>query len=569
MQKPDNTIVNENIAGEICSREDLESVVSGSVSKLGNSYLILVRVLNCNGDQVVSTEKAFPGPEQLPAAVDEVAATVRHKLGESKAAIRQDTQSLALVTSGSLEALKLYSSGKQQLYLGNFGGAASLFKEAVEMDGDFAMAHEYLALAYGHLADDDRAGEEYARAAELSNRVTEREREKILGDYALFHYDIAKAIPHYQVLEALSPQDPAVHLNLAECYRYEFRFDLAISEGIKATELTTSPSPKTNLATYYYLRGDSQRAMALAQQVLKETPDNAEALSLIGDYYLEIGEEGRADGIWQQMLALGGDASGMARAGMADAAQTRDSPKEAIIQLQYAVTADAEVSKDYDMSEKQIALADVYQASGDRTLLTDSLFNLRQPSNSELIYLLGRVYARSGRAAGAQRQLQLLEETADRTPRLMSFSNMLRSEIAVAQDRPTDAVQFATLAIQSLNSPLAIETLARAYDAAGGREQAVHEYELLLARRHERQIDSPDSPALHAVAAARYRLGVLYQTLGREDLAQQQFSILLTYAGTAQRTGPLYEDTRKRLAQLSSKTASPADQRQLHTGSTQ
>jgi len=569
MQKPENTLVDEGVGREICSRESLQSVISGSISKLGSSYLILARVLNCNGDQIISTEKTFSSPEQLPAAIDAVAATIRRKLGESESARQQDTQPLALVTSGSLDALKLYSSGKQQMYQGNFDEAASLFREAVQIDDDFAMAHEYLALAYGHLAYDDRAGEEYARAAELSSRVTEREKEKILGDYSLFNYDIATAIPHYQVLEELSPNDPAVHINLAECYRNEFRFDLAISECTKAVQLTSSPSPKINLATYYYLHGDSQDSIALAQQVLKETPHNAEALNLIGNYYLEIGDEGRADGVWQQMLALGGGASGMARASMADAAWTRDNPKEAIIQLQYAVAADAEVSNAYDMSEKHISLADIYEASGDRTLLSDSLSNLKQPSNPELIYLLGRVYARSGRAGGAQKQLQLLEETAIRTPRVMSYSNMLKSEMAIAENRPSDAVQFATFAIQNLNSPLAIETLARAYDLAGGREQAVHEYELLLARSRERQIESPDAPALHAVAAAHYRLGVLYQTLSRDDLALQQFSVLLTYASNTQATGPLYEDAKKRLTEVSSKTSMPADQRQLHTGSTQ
>jgi hypothetical protein len=58
---------------------------------------------------------------------------------------------------------------------------------------------------------------------------------------------------------------------------------------------------------------------------------------------------------------------------------------------------------------------------------------------------------------------------------------------------------------------------------------------------------------------------VLYQSLGRDDLAQQEFDSLLNYAGEAQHTGPLYEDLRKRLAQLSPKTAVSGDQHQLHT----
>jgi tetratricopeptide (TPR) repeat protein len=259
----------------------------------------------------------------------------------------------------------------------------------------------------------------------------------------------------------------------------------------------------------------------------------------------------------------------MARDAMADAAETRDNLKEAVIQLEYGVTADAAMDNAYDMSRKQIFLADIHRASSDRTSLMNSLHKLREPSNPELIFLLGRLYARSGRIGGAERQLRRLEESADKTPRVISFSNMLQSEIAVAQSRPLDAVQSASIAVQHLNSPLAIETLARAYEIAGSREEAARQYELLLARSNERQLDSADSPALHAVAAAHYRLGVLYQSLGRDDLALQQFSLLLNYAGESQRTGPLYEDARKRLAQVRPKTASLADQHQLRTELTQ
>jgi Flp pilus assembly protein TadD len=564
-QKSGTEVVDEKVGSEICTREGLQSVISGSISKLGSSYLILARVLNCNGEPVINTQKAFSGPEQLPPAIDGIAATIRHQWGESKAAIQQASQPLALVTSSSLEALKLYSSGKQQLYLGNFGRAASLFKKAVEMDGNFAMAHEYLAIAYVNLADDDRAEEEYAKAAQLSGRVTEREREKMLGDYALFQYDIAKAIPHFQVLAALSPEDPAVHLNLAECHRNEFRFDLAISEAKKAVDLAPSPSPKINLATYYYLSGDSQQALTLTKQVLKDNPDNANALNLIGSYHLGVGKETEAQRIWKQMLALGGDAVGMARDAMADAARTRGDLKEAAVQLEYGVNADAEIGNVYGMSRKKIFLADVRRVSGDSTLGMNPLSKLREPSNPELIFMLGKLFARSGRIGAAQKQLHRLEQSADKTPRVICLSKMLQSEIAVAQSRPLDAVQSASIAVQHLNSPLAIETLARAYEIAGRSDEAARQYELLLARSNERQFDSADSPALHAVAAAHYRLGVLHQSLGHDDLALRQFTLFLNYAGEAQHTGAWYEDARKRLDQLRSKTAAPADQHQLRT----
>jgi serine/threonine protein kinase/tetratricopeptide (TPR) repeat protein len=563
MQKPRTVTIDENIGMEICTREGLQSIVSGSVTKLGSSYLLLVRVLNCKGDLIATTEKEFSGPEQLPSMIDEIAPVIRRELGESKVAIQQSSQPLAQVTSRSLEALKLYSSGKQQLYLGNFGPAASLFKKAVELDDGFAMAHEYLGVTYEHLDDDDRAGEEYARAAQLSSRVPEREREKILGDYALFKYDSAEAISHYQVLTTLLPEDPAVHMNLAECYRLQFRFDLAISEAKKAVDLNSSPSPKDNLATYYFLSGDAERAVALAREVLKESPGNTPALYLIGSSYLAMSKTTEANGVWRQMLALGGDAASKARAAMSDAAQARDNLKEAVSQLEYSVVADVGTDNADKMHKKQIFLAELTWASGDRTSL-NSLKALQEPSDPGLIFLLGRLYARSSRMGDAQRQLLKLEQSADKTPTVICFLNMLQSEIAAAEGRLPAAVQSAKLGIRNLNSPVAIETLARAYDLVGNRQGAAEQYEVLVSRANERQFDSVDSPALHAVVKAHYRLGVLYQALGKNDLAEAQFSSFLKYAGEKQPTGPLFEDARKRLGQLKLKHAAPANQPPQH-----
>jgi hypothetical protein len=184
----------------------------------------------------------------------------------------------------------------------------------------------------------------------------------------------------------------------------------------------------------------------------------------------------------------------MARAAMADAARTRDDLKEAVIQLEYGLTANAEMDNAYDLSRKQLFLVDIYRVSGNRTSLMKSLRDMPEQSNPELIFLLGRVYARSGRIGGADRELHRLEASTDRTPRVMSFSHMLESEIAVAKNRPMDAVRAATLANKLLNSPLAIETLARAYEVDGSREEAVHQYKLLLVRSMNVSLTVPTHP---------------------------------------------------------------------------
>jgi serine/threonine protein kinase/tetratricopeptide (TPR) repeat protein len=558
MQKPPTVTIDENIGTEICAREDLQSVVSGTISRLGSSYLVLVRVLNCSGELIASTEKEFSRPEQLPAMIDEIAPVIRRELGESKAAIRQSSQPLALVTSQSLEAVKLYSLGKRQLYLGDVRGAVSFFNNAVELDDDFAMAHEYLGAAYEHFHDKTRAEKEFSRAVQLSGRVTEREREKTFGDYSEFKGNFDTAISHYLVLATLAQQDPSVHVNLAECYRGQFRFDLAKDEAKKAVDLEPAPGLKAMLAIYYYLSGDSRRAMDLAQEALPEYPDNLLAIYLIGSYYLAAGNPSDADRFWRQLLLVG-DAS-RARSAMADAALVRDDPKEAIIQLQSGLIADASLQNSYEFLRKKILLGDIYWASGDYQSLERSVQDLPQPDAPELIFLLGRLYARAGWMGDAQKQLLRLEQLPDKPPTVESLSNMLHAEIAAAEGRHADAVQWAKRGVQHLNSPLAIETLARSYELEGDSKNAAQQYGILLARSNERQVDSIDSPALRAVVKAHHRLGVLYQTLGKNDLAKAQFNSFLNHADGAQHTGPMYEDARRRLNELSAKIAGGADQ---------
>jgi len=565
MEAPATTEIDEKVAEEICTRDGLRSVVTGSVSKLGSRYVVTARVLSCNGDLILSTDRQFDGPERLPPTMDGIAATIRRRWGESEAAIEKASQPLATVTSSSLQAVRLYSKGKEELYQGNFAAAITLFTRAVELDPDFAMAHEYLATAYVHQSDSDRASEEYAKAAQLSSRVSEKEREKILGDQALFQNDNAAAISHYQVLTVLSPEDPAPHVNMAESYRNMQRYDQSVTEVKKALELMESPSVRNNLATYYYALGKQEDAWREIQAALKESPDDIKGLHVLTSYYLGTGQEEKARAVAERMLTMGGSAASLARADLADAAWTRDELKDAASQLASGIIIDTEVSNLYEKTRKQILLAEVFVDMGQQRAALEELGKIKQPSDGTLKFLVGRAYARAGRFGAAQQQLRQLQEQPQQTPMTQSQENVLQAEIAMALKQGAEAVGFAALAQEHLKTPLAVEALARADELAGNTEDAVRQYEMLLARANEMQYDSVDWPALHNVAKARYRLGVLYQEMGKPELAQAQFESLMKYAGDGLATGPMYSDTKARLAQVTPRATEAADQHPQHT----
>ena len=54
-----------------------------------------------------------------------------------------------------------------------------MFSKALDLDSKFAVAHEYLSLAYQHLGDYDHSAEQIRQAALLTDRVSEPERLRI------------------------------------------------------------------------------------------------------------------------------------------------------------------------------------------------------------------------------------------------------------------------------------------------------------------------------------------------------------------------------------------------------
>jgi tetratricopeptide (TPR) repeat protein len=105
--------------------------------------------------------------------------------------------------------------------------------------------------------------------------------------------------------------------------------------------------------------------------------------------------------------------------------------------------------------------------------------------------------------------------------------------VALAQQRFPDAVEAAQKAVASQKSVYAIETLARCYAASGMSEQAAEQYRALLSRATEfmdsTRVEPFDEPAFHRAVDAHYRLGVLYQKLGRWSDSRIELQKFLGY----------------------------------------
>jgi eukaryotic-like serine/threonine-protein kinase len=238
MLKPPNSAVTPALAREICERNHAQVVLQGSLSKFGQNYLVSLRGSNClSGDLVAEDKDEVSRVDDLPQALDALAAKVRRGLGESRASIRRFDQPLFPRNTGSLAALKAYSEGERQILQGNMPDALPLLKRATDLDPQFASAYLELSNAYGNLGDQVHEREAIGRAYALRNTATETDRFYIEAHYYAIVGDSAQSIHTLKSWAALYPRNTVAWAQLANSYTEIGQPTLAVEPGKRALAL--------------------------------------------------------------------------------------------------------------------------------------------------------------------------------------------------------------------------------------------------------------------------------------------------------------------------------------------
>jgi tetratricopeptide (TPR) repeat protein/predicted Ser/Thr protein kinase len=285
--------ITNDVAREICQRQGIKALLTGSIAGLGNHYVITLSALNgTTGDALAREQVEVESKEQVLKSLDKAASSLRQKMGESLASVQQFATPLEQATTSSLEALQAYTLGQEEHQKMRDDAAIPHLKKAVALDPNFAMAYATLGVAYDNLGRSAEAAPVLRKAYELRDRASEREKfyieahyydevavnaEKALAVYKQWMqvyprdavpYDNAALASaalgrHERALEyasqghAIDPQDRYAYDNMASAYESLNRFDeaksLAEEAASKKTEGTGTYSVLLDLA---YLRGD-------------------------------------------------------------------------------------------------------------------------------------------------------------------------------------------------------------------------------------------------------------------------------------------------------------------------
>jgi len=177
MSRPENDVLTPEVAREVCERTFSAAVVVGSISSLGNQYVLGLRATNCHTGEIIDDQQATSAKkEDVLNVLGLMATRFRTKAGESLITIKEHNAPHLEATTPSLEAWKLYAAAYKVGISDDNAAAVPLLQRAIQLDPNFALAYAFLGRVYGDIGKPDLAAQSVRKAYELRDRASDHER---------------------------------------------------------------------------------------------------------------------------------------------------------------------------------------------------------------------------------------------------------------------------------------------------------------------------------------------------------------------------------------------------------
>ncbi len=274
MDKSPDEHITPTVGREICQRQGLKALLTGSIASLGRNYVISLEAVNGQTGDVLAREQGeAEGKEQVLRTLSAAASRLREKLGESLSSIQKFDVPLQQATTSSLEALKAYSLGFEKNTNGKPLEAIPFLKQAIELDLNFATAHASLAAAYVNSRQIALAVESAQKAFDLRERISQREKLLITASYYSYVTgEVNEEIEALELCKQTYPRDSVSPNNLGTRYNLLGQFEKAIEvlrEAIRRNPNVGNPYSNLNTAFLRLNRFDEARAISQESLTLK------------------------------------------------------------------------------------------------------------------------------------------------------------------------------------------------------------------------------------------------------------------------------------------------------------
>jgi tetratricopeptide (TPR) repeat protein len=272
-RNPDDRITTD-VGREICLRDGIKALLTGSIASLGSDYAITLEAVHVSTGETLARQQIQANrKEDVLNALHKAATDLRGQLGESLASVQKYDMPLSQATTSSLDALKALSMGDNKHAMGDEMAAIPNYQRAIELDPMFAMAYARLGAVYNNLGQSQLSETNRQKAFELRDRASEREKLYIMSHYYADGGQLDKGITALELYRQTYPRDSIPHNNLANIYNQLGQFDNALPNAKMSVELSPDGlSGYENLAMAYVGLNRIDEARATLDAALRLKP---------------------------------------------------------------------------------------------------------------------------------------------------------------------------------------------------------------------------------------------------------------------------------------------------------
>ncbi|MGA9900081.1 MAG: protein kinase [Terriglobales bacterium] len=280
MGRPADAPLTPEVAREICERTASAAVLDGSITSLGSQYVLGLRAQTCDTGEVLTEEQVQAArKEDVLNALSQIASKFRTRVGESLTTVEKHNTPLAEATTPSLEALEAYSTAVKVEFSTGAVTAVPLFKRAVEIDPQFALAYAHMGLLYSDFGESVLSMESTSKAYQLRDRASDRERFFITAMYdRQVTGNLEKARQTLESWAQTYPREVLPHGLLSGFASQGLgQYEKSIEEAQKALAIDPDLTPAyLNLGySYFYLDrlGEAENTLQRASERKMEIPE--------------------------------------------------------------------------------------------------------------------------------------------------------------------------------------------------------------------------------------------------------------------------------------------------------
>jgi serine/threonine protein kinase/tetratricopeptide (TPR) repeat protein len=306
--KKDVNIIDKQLGFELCRLEGIQSIVTGSYIKAGDTFATNVNVLHVDTKRALKrfSSKGEGVSSIINIQIDELTKEISEGLGLVGKGVESEEMAIADVTTSSMEAYRYYMEGREYRRKYYYDEARIAFEKAVELDPDFAMAYFYLAVTYRALGNMEARDAALKRAKALSHKATEKERISIDAVYARYiEKDSEKYFRTIKKRAEKFPKEKENFYSLGAFYWGRGELDKAKKEFNKALELDPNyGEPHNYLGGIYGRMGDFTKAIEHKKKYVELNPGEPNPIDSLAAGYFWMGNLDEAIATYKDALEV-------------------------------------------------------------------------------------------------------------------------------------------------------------------------------------------------------------------------------------------------------------------------